>query len=310
MPLYARKATLLAKTETVYGTDSIPVGATNAIETSDLKLTPLAGATVNRGLDRATLGNDLEIQVETYAMLEFNVDIAGSTALGVAPPWGTVLMSCGFGQTVVASTSVTYAPVSTAYESMTLYFGIDGQQHKLRGARGNCSMALSPGGIPRFKFTFTGLYTAPASVADPVMTLTAFRIPTPVNNLNMTGLSLHGGAVTMTQMDIDIGNEIKYRNVVGAESVELIDRKTAGSITFEAPAISVKNWFELARTSTLGAFTVTQGTVATNKVVIASPQVQIISPTYTESDGIATIQAKMSFVPSGAGNNEISIQVI
>ncbi|MCK7495178.1 MAG: hypothetical protein MZW92_31855 [Comamonadaceae bacterium] len=42
--------------------------------------------------------------------LTFDVEIKGSGAAGTAPELGVLLKGCGFGETVVAVTSVTYAP--------------------------------------------------------------------------------------------------------------------------------------------------------------------------------------------------------
>ena len=131
MALLARKKILLAKVETTYGTDSTPTGATNAIQTSDMSITPLAGPTVSRNLDRATLGNDLQIQVGTYVELSFMVEIAGGGGADTAPAYGPLLEACAFAETVNASTDVDYDPVSSSIDSATLYFHHDGQLRPL-----------------------------------------------------------------------------------------------------------------------------------------------------------------------------------
>lgn len=308
MPLIARKKVLLAKIESTYNTDPTPTGAANAIQTSDLTITPLAGPVVSRNLNRTTLGNDLQIQVGTFVELMFNVEIAGGgTPLATVPAYGPLLKACGFGETVIAVTSVTYNPISAAFPSLTMYFAHDGQLHKLTGARGTVSLALSAGIIPVYKFKFTGMYNVPTSTADPTPVFTAFQTPLPVNNSNMTTFSLHATAVTMIGCDLDVANNVVYRNVVGSESVEIIDRAVAGTVVFEAPAISAKNWFTIAKASTTGALQIIHGTATGNKVTINAPNVQIISPTYGESDGISTLQANISLVPGSSGNDEISI---
>jgi hypothetical protein len=42
-------------------------------------------------------------------------------------------------ETIVAVTSVTYAPASNSTDSLTMYFELDGQRHALIGARGTWS---------------------------------------------------------------------------------------------------------------------------------------------------------------------------
>ena len=307
MALLARKKILLAIVESVYGTDPTPTGAANAIQTSDMTITPLAGPTASRNLDRSTLGADLQIQVGTFVQLSFMVEIAGGGGADTAPAYGPLLESCGFAETINASTSVEYDPVSASMDSATLYFHHDGQLHKLTGARGTVALSLNAGEIPHFNFQYTGLYNAPTTAADAVPVFTAFQTPLPVNNTNMTTFSLHAGDVTMVECQLDVANEVVYRNVVGNESVELIDRAAGGSLTFEAPILSTKNWFTIAQASTTGALQIIHGTAVGNIVTIDAPNVQIISPNYGESDGISTIQATLSMVPGSSGNDEIKI---
>lgn len=308
MPLLARKKILLAKEEGTYGTDSSPSGAANAIQTSDLSITPLGGPTVNRNLDRAALGNDLQIQVGTFVQMNFMVEIAGAGgAVDDVPAWSPLLQACGFSETVNAASNVEFDPISAAIPSLTMYFHHDGQLHSMVGARGTVSLALSAGIIPKFNFQFTGLYVAPSSTADPTPDFSGFAVPLAVNDANMTTLTLGGNALNMSALDLDIGGEVVYRNIVGNESVEFVDRSPGGSVTFESPAISSKSWFEAARLSQTNALVCLHGTTLGNRVQIDAPNVQVISPQYAESDGISMISGNLSLVPGSGGNDEIKI---
>ena len=300
--LLARKKHILAKVESTYGTDPTP---TQAIQTSNLRITPLAGPTVSRNLDRATLGNDLDILVGTYVQLSFEVELAGSGTAGTAPAYNDLLLACGMADTVVASTSVTYAPVSTAFDSATIYFKHDGQEHILTGARGSWSLNADAGTLPKLTFTFMGLYNVPSSQSDGTPDFSAFTVAKPVNNANTTTFSLHGGAVVMEKFSMDLANQVEYRNVVGGESIQLFDRAPAGSTAFEAPAISDKNWFEIARANTLGALSMVHGTVAGNIATLSAPKVQVMSPEYA-GDNISTIQASLGFIPD-SGDDEVTL---
>lgn len=307
MALLAAKKQILAKTEVTYNTDPTPTGSSNAIQTSDLNITPMAGPTVSRNLDKSTLGNDLQIQVGTYVQLSFMVEIAGGGAVDTAPAYGPLLEACGFSETVNASTSVVYAPVSTSFDSVTIYFEHDGQQHIITGARGSVAMSLNPGEIPHFAFSFTGLYNTPTSTSDATPDYSAFQTPLPVNNTNTTTFSLHSVSATMVQCSLDVACNVVYRNVVGNESVELVDRAPSGQCVIESPTISTKDWFSTAVNSTTGALSIVHGTSAGNIVTIGAPNVQIVSPTYGESDGISTLQLGLSLVPGSGGNDEITI---
>lgn len=304
MALLARKKLILAKVESAYGVDPVP---TQAIQTSNLSITPLAGPTVAQNLDRSTLGNDLQIQVGTYVEVSFEVELSGSGTAGTAPTYQDLMLGCGFAETVVAVTSVTYDPVSTAFDSVALYFHHDGQRHIVLGARGSVSLALTPGTIPHLMFTYTGLYSVPTSSADPTPDFSSFVTALAVNNTNTTTFSLHGTSSTMVDLSIDMANQIVYRNVVGNESVELVDRAPAGNVVIESPTIATKDWFTAANNSTTGALSLVHGTAAGNICTVAAPNTQVISPNYGDSDSISTLQMGLSLVPGSSGDDEISI---
>lgn len=310
MALLARKKLILAKVETTYGTDATPTGAANAILTRNLSITPLAGDVVGRNLNSANLGNELQIQVGQYVEVEFEVEVAGGGAAGTAPKYGPLLTACNFVETINASVSVVYAPTSTStnFKSTTIYFHHDGQKHAVTGARGTVSCDLSPGSIPAFRFKFTGLYNNPSSVADPTPTTTAFQTPLAVNKVNTPTFSVHATTPVLYSLSWDMANEVFYRNVVGAESVEFVDRAPTGSIVIEAPTITTKNWFSTALASTTGAMQLVHGTAAGNIVQFDAPAVQVFQPRYGEQNGVSTLEMNLAFVPN-SGNDELTITV-
>ena len=301
-----RKKILLAKVETTYGVDPTPTGAANAILTKDLTINLMQGNTVERNVDRATLGGDVAIHVAPYTTVSFSVEMASSGAAGTAPGWGALMQGCGFAETIVASTSAAYAPVSSGFKSLTLYFHIDGLLHKLTGCRGTVAATMDPGGIPYLNFTFTGIRAAPTDTALPTPTLTGFKTPLPVNKANTPTFSLHGFAATVEKFSFDMANEITYRNVVGDESVMLVDRKPTGSVSLEEQALATKNFHDIALNSTLGALQVVHGTTAGSIVQIDAPKVQLLSPTYANSNGVLMLNLNLSLTPN-AGDDELII---
>ena len=310
MSLLYRKKLLLAKTEVTYGVDPTPTGALNAILTRNLQITPIQADMLDRNLDRAALGNDISLHNGVHVACQFEVELAGSGTAGTAPAWAPLLLACGFSETVVATTSVTYAPISTAFPSVTLYYNIDGQLHIITGAMGTVSFTISPSdGIPSMSFQFTGLYNAPSSVAAPVVDVSAFIQPLPVNDTNTTTLTLDGQNLITESFSLDIANDVQYRNVIGAEKVLIVDRAPKGSITFEAPTLSSKNWFTKAVQNGTSAFSLIHGLTAGNIFTFTAPAVQLTEPNYSESQGIANIDASLNFIPTSAGNDEVVIAI-
>ena len=104
-------------------------------------------------------------------------------------------------------------------------------------------------------------------------------------------------------------NAIKYRNLIGYEGVDQIDRAPGGSVSFEQTTMAVKNWFAVAQANTPGVLLLTHGTVAGNIFKVTGSQSVIRSPKYGDLDGVAMLNADLELNPTTAGNNEILIEV-
>lgn len=309
MPLLSRKRTLLAKTEVTYGTDSVPTGAANAILVRNLNITPLNAELVSRDLIRPYLGASEQLLASSYVQVEFEVEMAGSGTAGTAPAYGPLLLACGMTATTSAGVSVTYAPVSSSFSSATIYYNVDGVLHKVTGARGTVELQIQVGQIPVFRFQFTGLYNAPTDTAAPAVTYTPFQTPLAANGDNTTGFQLHSYTAALQSLSLNVNNSVNYRTLIGAEDVQMTNREASGQAVFEAPTIAQKDYYTLALGSTLGNLAITHGTVAGNRVEIASSRVKVLNPTYQDLNGIHMMQVPFNLVPSTAGNDEFSIIV-
>lgn len=308
MSLLTRKRTILAKLESTYGTDPTPTGSANAILVRNLSITPLNAENVSRDLVRPYLGASEQLIASAYVGVEFEVEMAGSGTAGTAPAYGPLLQACGMTETDGAS-DVTYTPKSASFASVTMYYNVDGVLHKVTGARGNVELIINARQIPVFKFTFTGLYNAPTDAAAPSVTYTAFQTPLAANSDNTTDFALFSFGAALESLNINFNNAIQYRSLIGAEDVLMTDRQVNGQVVFEAPTITAKDFFSLALGSTLGNLDITHGTTAGNKVQITSSRVDVSNPTYQDQNGIHMLQVPITLVPSGSGNDEISIVV-
>ena len=309
MPLLTRKKTILAKIETTYGTDPTPTGTANAILVRNLNVTPQATQMVGRDLIRPYLGNFEQLQASTHVELDFEVEVAGSGAAGTVPGYGCLLRACGMSETVTASTKVDYKPVSSAFESVTIYFNVDGVLHKITGARGTVELSISVAQIPVYKFRFVGLYNAPTDTAAPAVTYTGFQTPLVANNTNTTPFSFFGVSPVLKELSFQLGNQVDFRTMIGSNYVQLTDRKVAGQLTFEANTIATKDWFSTALSNSLGALSITHGTAAGNKVVLTSSTVDLLNPSYVDDGGVQMIQCGYVLTPTTAGNDEFMLTI-
>lgn len=310
MSLKSKALLVLAIAELVYGTDPTPTGA-NAILTSNAQLSPLESSTVARNIDRPTFGADQQLHVGVHAMLTFEVELVGSGTLGTAPAWGKLLKACACKETIVAATSVVYTPQTDSTESLTLYFFLDGQLHKLLGARGTFTLTGDSQTIPKLKFTFTGLWVEPLSQAAPTALAgwDAFQIPDPVTFDYTPTVQLHGLASVFKSFSFDHGNQVTYFDNPGERKVEITDRDSKGSVSIIAPKLSDRNYFAIAKANTLGALSFVHGMDDTKRVALVSPRVQLLQPKYGDDQGRATLEANLSFVPTNAGDDEWQLRL-
>lgn len=189
-----------------------------------------------------------------------------------------------------------YNPVSSSFESCTIYYNVGGVIHKMIGCRGTFTTKLAANEIPALSFAFTGLYGGIADVAITAPTYTGFGTPVAVNSTNTTGL-LHektfaGGTtgIQVASMSFDLGNAINYRQLVGSELVVISDRKPKGTISMEMTLLAFKDWLGAVKDGSTGRFYMENGYLNGLTVAINMPRVQLENPRYSESDGIVMLE--------------------
>jgi hypothetical protein len=307
MPLLLRKRLILIETEATYGTDPVPDGA-DAVLVRDLNITPLQSDVVSRDLVRPYLGASEQLLANTRVECTFSVELAGSGTVATAPAYGKALKACGLSETVAAGVSVTYAPVSASFSSVTIYYNIDGVLHKVTGARGTFTLNGSVGEIPTIDFTFTGIYNTPTDTAAPTPTYANQATPVIFKNGNTDGFELLSYAGCLQSVSFDIGNTLVYRELINCTKQTLItDRRSTGSVTLEAVTMATKNYFTAALTdSSLGNLLFQHGQTPGNIVDFASTKIDIGDVSYGDQDGIAMLTIPYTAVPTATGN-EFSI---
>lgn len=309
MPLLSRKRLILAELETTYGTDPAPTEAANAILVRNVEVTPLEVETVNRELIRPFLGQADQLLAQERVLINFEVELAGSGAAGTAPAYGPLLQACRATETVVASTSVTYAPNSDATpKSVTIYFNNDGVLHKATGCRGTFTINCEVGQIPTIAFEMTGIYSTPTDVAISGPTYANQATPLVFKNGNTSSFSVFSYSGALQSLSFELANEIIYRELVGGtKSVEVVNRAPSGEVVIEATTVAQKNFFDAATSSSTGNLTFVHGSSAGNIVTFTAAQIDLGGPSYADQDGVQMLNLPYIATPTSAGNNEFSL---
>jgi hypothetical protein len=301
----AKRKVILAKIESVYGTDAAPVVGSDAMLVHNFSAVPIQPQYVERDPALPHFGTSDQLIVGKTMSMQFDVELAGAGAVDTAAPFGVLLRGCAHAQTITPTTGpVDYEQVTTGEESLTMWFHWDGVCHKMTGVRGNAELNFSAGGVPMARFTFVGLYGGISDITFPTApTLSAWQKPLAMNKANTT-FSLHGYAAFLRSLTINLGNVMQYVNLPNSESIRFIDRKMRGSVTIDLPTVTLKDYFTIVNAETAGALALTHGTAVGNKFIVAAGQVQLTNPSYGEADGTPTVSFDLGFKPTAAGNDE------
>jgi hypothetical protein len=304
-PLNWRSKILLFKIEVTYGLDPVPVVATDAILATDVQLRPMEGSDVNRDLDLPYYGPQGTIPNELHQKLSFKVELAPSGTAGTAPAWGPLLRACGCAQTVNAGTNVIYNPITDNQASGTFYIWIGTTRYAITGCRGTAKFTINAQGIPYIEFEFTGLFTQPAETARGNPVLTAFRAPRVVSSANTPTFTINGVSLVMRTFQLDLGNQVEPRFLVGAEGILITQREDMIKTQVEAEALTLINPFQLAAAQTAVAVNLVHGIGAGNIATLNAPTAQMQRPQGLENaQGIKEWPLSLQPLPTGAGNNQ------
>jgi hypothetical protein len=306
-----RKKFLIAKIESTYGTDPSPVGGSDAIQVTNLEVTPIESDNVQAAAYQGFIGNSTRgtLVANKRVSVTFDVELAGSGTAGTAPAFGPLLKSCGLSETVVSSTSVTYAGVSSSFSSATIYCFYDGTRHKITGARGTVSFNFTAGQFAVASFNFIGIYNAPDDTAlSGSFTVANQAAAIEVNDTNMTTATFHGvTSARIESFDLALNNELIYKETASNKEVIITNRAPGGTAVIEAPAVGTIDYFAKAVAAATGSTSLVLGATGGNIVTLNAPQTDITGCSYGDTNGVISLSMPYLALPTTAGNNEMSL---
>lgn len=313
-----RNAAILAKLETTYGVDAIPTGAVNAMLISNQQITALAANNVDRAIVRPYLGASEQLVGTKHVELSFDVEIQGSGTPGTVPAYGSLLRAAGMAETIVAGSYVEYTPITTGFESATLYYYDDGVVHKLLGARADVDFKLQVGTKPVFSFSFKGVYGGLAAAPNPTVAYDNFKTPAVVTDTNtgdlLLGCTYSAGALTggttyvSKGLSAKLGNSVEFIALVGGESIDITDRAATCQLTLDMTAAQEVAMMDQVIATGKTSLGIVHGTTAGYKVGLYAPAVQLINPKKEDQNGRRMIGLEGRLTPA-SGNDELRIVV-
>lgn len=299
-----QRSVLAAKIEAVEGTAET-LAAADGILALEALWTPQRDI-LPRDPFRPTLSQMTSVTGKRTGRLTARVEGKGSGTAGTAPELGKLLRACGFGETIVPATSVTYAPASTGLSTITAARYMDGKRSLIAGARGNVRFGGAVGEFVIFDFDFIGVEDTQTDVAliSPTYQTT---VPRP---LLSTGFTLQSYSAICRSFSIDMGNVLVPRQDMskasGHASVYIGNRRPTANFVVEDKLVSVKDWLAILDAGTEGALNIVVGSVAGNIMTINAPKVRITGITPQEDNGLAllSLDAELNM---NAGDDELTI---
>ena len=284
MALFWKTKLIAAKIETTEGTDANPGGA-DVVLAKNITLSPMEGKDEDRALELPYFGSTGTIPLDLHAKLKFEVELAGSGTAGTAPAMGPLLRICAVAETITASTSVVYNPITSGSESGTLHFFIEDTKFALIGARGTCTVDLASSANPKAMFEITGLFTAPAEGTRPTPNFSPWKKPVAVTAANTPTATIDATDLVMRSFKLDLGNQVEPRFLVGSDGVLITGKSEKIDMQVEAVPLTTFDPFAMAFAASEVAVEIVHGTVAGNIVTFNAPKAQMQRPS-----GITPVQ--------------------
>lgn len=294
---------LLLKLEETYGVDANPTGAADAILAKNIRLNPMKGEKVQRELDKAHLGADPSILTGLHSVISFDVELAPSGTAGTAPAWGSLMRCCGMAETIVATTSVTYNPVTDGHESATVYLWIGTTLYSLTGTRGAVKFDTNAQGIPYLKFELTGLFNMPQEQVQPSAVTTSWKKPKVASAVNTPTYTIAGQALVANNLMLDVGNKIEKRFLFNLDEIIIADRSETVDAKVDAVPLTTFNPFLLARDGGTVAIQMVHGTTAGNIATLDIPAAEM-QPIESLEESQKAKQWPLSMVPLPVNGND------
>ncbi len=295
-----RKTTVFAALETTQGT---PVGSFPAAGDAVLVFGDGAGvftpevALIDLQPLRDSLTPSKQIKGKQTARVALQTCLMSRNAVGApAPFFGPLLQACGAsltGSAPTSSSAATYAPVDSAFKSISVAVYADGIKHLVVGAMGNYNLQMTAGQAPQLNFDLQGVLSAVTAAATPTATFPS-DTKVIVGSETLTITPLGGSAYTPVVRSVQIasGNTVSERNdanqTVGFAGYSITARAATCNVVIECDtALAFDPINDLLATKT-HAVTFNHKTGVQSEVIFTAPTAELTGVTYADDGGFRT----------------------
>lgn len=284
------------KAEVTYGTDSVPTAA-ERVRTRGVTFKNYDGDKQKQEYDGDNGRFGTHVNVAPHSSMSFDMDLAGSGTIDLAPNYKDILMACGMDVTENAATDVTITPVETAIiDSLSMYFvrgeGTGMGLAKSLGMRGELGLSIKRGEVPLWMIKkMLGSYITPAYDAAALAGTPSPQLKgIPVTNVNTPTVQLDSVDVCLESFVIDnFGHQVSFINAPNCEEVKSQPIQMTASMTIKDEGYNTKNWLSVAESHagiTQVPLSIVHGITSGNILTVGCTDAQITDIDETEINGL------------------------
>jgi len=270
-PLLRRRRVGAAKIETTTGTPIALTAADGTFNLFDPDITPDIPFNRREG-QGASIDPLTGIAGPRGAKVKFMVEANGSATV---PPWIAFLQAAGG---TLTSRTITFPTSGINTTTLTCGLYEDGWLKQASGVKLNWNLKGENGKPAMNTFEGTGLWQPPTAVA---LIAPTYDTILPPRVASMT-LTIGGNTYKVADFELDLGNEVVYRedvtDLTGYHAAAITNRNITFKIAPERVALGTQDWYAAYLAGTEAALNLVLGTIANNIITITAPKLQLAGP--------------------------------
>jgi len=277
-----------------------------AVKVRSVKVNPTM-TSIDRPVIKGSMGNAPNVIGKKTIQVDMEVELKGSGVAGTAPEYTPLLEACGLTPTLVAATSVTFAPSTTALtlsSGVTLRVFTDGMMYEVTGCAGTGSIDMTIGNMIIATLTFQGAYTAPVVSAVGDITTVPYDTTLPIVG-DVTDVISDGATIGAAAFKMDFGNDVQEHYITGDHQFSVANRNPTLTLTKDSVGTATE-WASLAA----GTNATLSGTFATggagNSLAFNAPAARRSAVAYGERAERDTLDITYGLFES-VGNDQFSL---
>jgi len=307
--MLTRRTVLQVGLEATYGTDPATM-----VSVLSWDLDPdIKGEVLERPVLRDTLSHAPHVVGMKEISVAFKTELKGGAEAGSQPEMDLLLQGCAYGSGAYSGTEdIVYTPTAAGTEasSVSLYLFLDGNQHKITGARGTFRAVMEAGKYGIMEWEFSGLYNAVIAAAIPDVA-DASNVTPPI--MYAADFSIDGFNPVCSRCQIDIANDVIRRDdlnaTYGVDSFRISGR--APKMEFDADAVVESSnpfWGDWAG-DVVATYSIVAGSGTDGSEVRFSGTYQYETNKYGDSDGIRTYECVASLCSSTVNTQDDELTI-